>query len=194
MDSLAEQYIIDIIKQEMQIPDDRIWIRDQNVVIPNDQDLFVAVGFTDGRIMSARNQTFSDTVDGSEVMKERQRICVAENIQIDIQSRSNESILRRWEAIAALRSVYSEQVQESGYFKIFRIPTSFINTSETEGAEKINKFSITIVCHVWYSKEKIISSPNGDWYDNFDTRVDDKTTIKEAEGLIEFNITGETIT
>lgn len=194
MNNLAEQYIIDILKQEMSIPNNRIWIRQQNVVIPNDQDIFMAVGYVDGRIMSAVTETYMETVDGSEVMKERQRIREVENIQIDIQSRDTSAILRRKEVIASLRSIYAEQVQEKNAFKIFRIPTSFVNTSETEGAEKINKFSIIIVCHTWYNREKIISSSLGEWYDDFDTRVDDKKTIDDADGLIEFNIEGENIT
>lgn len=199
MEKLAESLLIDILSFEMGIVKSgesaRIWIRNQNVKIPNDDNLFMAVGMVDApRVLSVRNKTFTDTVDDEEVVKERQTINMLENIQVDIMSRNNDAINRRWEILAALQSVYASQVQEENAFKIFRIPANFVNTSDTEGAEKINKFSITIPVAVWYSKEKVISTPNGDWYDSFDTRVDDKDTIGELQGLIEFNIEGENIT
>lgn len=191
MDNLAESIIRDILIYEMQLENDRIWIRNQNVTIPaSDEELFLAVGMIDTKIMSARNETFSPD-DAPAELWERQRITARENIQVDIHSRNTDAINRRWEIVAAMRSVYAQQKQEEEYFKIFRIPSTFINSSDTEGAEKLNKFSIIIPCHVWYSKEKLISSPNGDWYDSFDTRVDDKDTIGTDTGLIEFNIDGD---
>ena len=189
MDKLSSSYIRDILIQEMSIPSDRIWIRDQNVKIPNDDDLFIAVGMVDTQIISVRNRPVSDGDNLNEVTTVNAR----ENIQVDIQSRNTDAITRRWEVLAALSSIYAVQVQEIGQFKIFKIPTTFVNSSETEGAEKVNKFSIIIPCFVWYSKEKLISTPEGDWFTTFPTRVDDENTIGEDEGLFEFNASGDEV-
>ena len=121
-------------------------------------------------------------------MKEKIKVVMRENIQIDIFSRNTDAITRRWEIQAAFRSVFSTQVQEENKFKIFAHSSSFVNTSSTEGAERINKFSITIPTHVWYAKSKEISTVNGDYYDKFSARVDDSQTIGEVDGLFEINI------
>ena len=185
MDKLAAQVIIDILVEEMGLSDQNIWIRNQNVVIPNNNELFLAVGMVDTQVMSVRNIP----VDEASGLSEMQRITMRENIQIDIHSRDTTAILRRFEILAALVSVYSQQLQEQYNFKIMKIPTSFLNTSGTEGAENINKYSLIIPCFTWFSKSKAISEENGDYYDEFSTRVDDEETIGEVDGLFEFTIT-----
>lgn len=185
--SLAEQVIIDILTQEMGLAAEQIWIRDQNRKIPETPGLFVIVGLVDGRPIGIDN-TVVPTEDG---MKEIQQTVALENIMIDLVSKNNEATLRRWEVVLALRSIYSIQMQEKNWFKVFRIPRSFVNASSAEGGSQINRFSVTVPCHVWYRKEKVLSSPNGDYYDDFDTRVDDAKTIGTEHGIIEFNITDE---
>lgn len=185
MIKLAEQIIIDIIRQEMKIKKDRIWVRNQNRVIPEDDGLFLVVGFVDGQTISSVNNT-APTDDG---MTETQQVIVRENIQVDILSRNNDALMRHWEVTAALHSIYAQQAQEANYFKIFRIPTTFINTSGAEGGSTLNRFTLIIPCHVWYYKQKVLSSPNGDYFDKFGTRVDDEASIGEDHGIIEFELT-----
>lgn len=185
MDKLASSIIRDILIEEMQIPTNQIWIRNQNVVIPNDDEIYIAVGMIDTQVMSVQNVPV-DEVSG---LSEKQRVNMRENIQIDIHSRDQKAINRRFEVLAALVSVYSVQLQEQYGFRIFDIPTSFLNTSGTEGAENINKYSLVVPCFTWFEKAKAISTVNGDYYETFDTRVDDEETIGEVDGLIEFTIT-----
>ncbi len=123
-----------------------------------------------------------------ETLKELSHVINGEHIQIDIFSRSIEAVQRRWEPIAALKSIYSQQQQEAEEFKIFSIPQSLVNTSETEGGSRLNKFSMVITCHVWYRKEKVLLSDGDDYYDDFHTRVDDERTIGTGHGIIEFEI------
>ncbi|MGH9678180.1 MAG: hypothetical protein ACRD36_13835, partial [Candidatus Acidiferrum sp.] len=61
MKSLAEQIIVDILTEEMQLPADTIWIRDQNQVIPNDSRLYVTVGFVDGQMIGT--EAYQGAVD-----------------------------------------------------------------------------------------------------------------------------------
>jgi len=187
MNKLSSQIIIDIISREMSLGGNDIWIRDQNRKIPNDNGLYAIVGMIDSVPISSNSRVYFDAPD----MKEEQSIQLRENIQIDILSRSNDALIRRWEIMAALKSLYAVQQQEKYGFKISRLPNSFINSSAAEGGSQLNRYSLNFACLVWYKKVKVLNPDNGDYYDDFDTRVDDYITIGEDNGLIEFNITGD---
>lgn len=182
MNLLAEQIIVDIIRQEMELDVNSVWIRDQNKDIPLDDGLYVIVGLTDSKTISSSNSFDTDTNE------EIQEAVVSENIQIDIFSSSKDLISRRWEIIAALHSVLSRQKQEENNFKIFRNPNSFVNASGAEGGSNIIRYSTNFTCHVWYRKEKVIQSEAGDYYNDFSQRVDDVGSIAEDNGIIEFEI------
>lgn len=115
----------------------------------------------------------------------------AENIQIDVVSRSNDALLRRWEVVAALRSIYAQQQMEKYGFKIARLPNSFVNSSAAEGGSQLNRFSLSFKCLVWQQKEKVLTPEGSEYYDDFSTRVDDAATISEETGIFEFEITAE---
>lgn len=187
MNSATESIIVDIIRDQMGLTNSQIWVRDQNRKIPNDTGLYLIVGMTDARGLSSTSYLKDDGANTVEVGE----VQFSENIQIDILSRSNDAILKRWEIPIALKSIYAQQKQEQHNFKISRISRSFVNTSIAEGGSQLNRFSLSFPCLVWYRKEVVLSPTGGDYYDDFDTRVDDKNTIGEDEGLIEFNIQAE---
>lgn len=195
--TLAEQIVIDILKSEMEIPNDDIWIRDQNRKIPPDDRLYVIVGMIDSAGMSSK--TFMDErttpqPDPDPPLVEQieiNRVQLRENVQIDILSRSNAAITRRWEILAALRSIYAQQKQEENYFKIFRMPSNFVNTSNAEGGSQLNRYTVTVPCFVWYKKEKVLAPDGDQYYDEFRTRVDDEKTIGTPDGIFEFTIAAE---
>lgn len=182
MKPLAEQIIVNILNSEMCLPPNHAWIRNQNQEFPNTDDLFAVVGMVDSKVLASVNTV----TPNSTGMLETQQVQSIDHIQIDLLSRNNEAVFRRWEVIAALKSVYSEQLQELNSFKIYQIPVSFVNTSLAEGGSQINRFSITIACQVWYMKQKQLTSIYGDYFDEFSVRVDDETTIDTANGIVEF--------
>lgn len=187
MNNLTESIVVDIIRNQMGLVNNQIWIRDQNRKIPNDKGLYLIVGMTDARALSSKSSMI--TKDGDQV--ELGEVQFLENIQIDILSRSNDAINRRWEIPIALKSIYAQQKQEENFFKINRLSRSFVNSSLAEGGSQLNRFTLSFSCLVWYKKETVLDPDGGDYYDDFDTRVDDKNTIGEPEGLIEFNIQAE---
>ncbi|WP_299074737.1 hypothetical protein [uncultured Paraglaciecola sp.] len=184
METLAEQTIVDILGNQMDLDSQRVWIRDQNKKIPQGDGLFVIVGMISSKPFSVNK--YSTPTDDDTGLKEIQTVIAQEQIQIDIISRNTDAITRRYEILTALNSTYAVQKMEAGNFKIFKMPTAFLNASEAEGGSRINRFSVTVTAHVWYRKE--IELASGDFYNDFDTRVDDKETIDEADGLIEFTI------
>jgi hypothetical protein len=143
-----------------------------------------------GETWDQPNQTFDQLPPTQVQISEMQ---AREMVQIDVLSRSNDGIFRTWEVIAALNSIFSEQTQETNSFKIFRIPTNFINTSSAEGSSIINRYTITFPVFVWYRKGVILTLNGGDYYDDFTTRVDDEKTIGTETPLIQFEINQEGI-
>ncbi len=192
MNKLAPQIIIDILTEEMQLDPKTIWLRDQNRKIPDDKTMFLVVGLIDAHPMSNVTYMKEETVASVTTQHEINEVMMQEFIEIDIMSRNNDALLRKWEVVAALQSFYAQQQQELNNFKIFRIPGTFVNTSGAEGGSNINRYSITATCFVWYRKDKILKSPLGDYYDDFNQRVDDEQTIGTPTPLFEFEITPDT--
>lgn len=188
MDSLSSQLLVEIITQEMSMPVNSVWLRDQNRMIPNDNGLYIIAGIVGAFTMANETRMKEVPIEDGVEVHQISEIQQQENIQIDIISKSNDAIFRNWEVIAALQSFYSQQIQEKYNFKIFRIPRSFINLSSGEGGSIINRYSITVSAMVWYRKDTILTSPLGDYYDDFRTRVDDEKTIGTDKPLIEFEI------
>lgn len=192
MNKLASQFIIDIINNEMDMPPNAVWLREQNRTIPNDNGLYIAVGLVSAQTIGNTTEmvTLNNPDTNLPTQYEINTVQQQEAIQIDILSSAsnNYAMLRNWEVIAALQSFYSQQIQEQNDFKIFRIPRSFVDTSSAEGGSMLQRYTITIMAFVWYRKQKIF----GDYYDDFTVRVDDEKTIGTATPLIEFEITPET--
>ncbi|PHS61070.1 MAG: hypothetical protein COB09_19165 [Thalassobium sp.] len=185
MDKLASQIIVDIIQNQMALPATDVWVDELNYIIPTGEDIKVSVGMSDATVMSSGDSEleFRDP-DTYEI----QQVQMRENIQIEIFARSASALLRRWEVVAALNSIYSEQQQEFYGFKIFSIPNSFINTSVAEGGSQLARFTLSFACFVWYRKERLLTTGGKQYYDTFKTRVDDEKTIGTPTGLIEFTI------
>lgn len=195
-EQLASQVIIDILNQEMCMPANAVWLRQQNRTIPNDNGLYIAVGLvgaqTIGNVTSMVTQINPITNELAEY--QLSQVIQQEAIQIDLLSsaESNHAMLRNWEVVAALQSFYSQQLQEANYFKIFRVPRSFVDTSSAEGGSMLQRYTITIIAFVWYRKLTLLNSPLGDYYDDFTTEVNDDVSINTTTPLFEFEITPST--
>lgn len=120
---------------------------------------------------------------------EDQGIVSSESLQIDILSRTNSARDSRYSVLLALTSLFSNQKQEENGFRIFRIPTSFINNSVLEGGSKITRYTIRVNCYVGQSQRKEIVQTGGtrNVYEVFPLRVDDEESIETSTGIIEIN-------
>lgn len=188
MNKTPEQLIVDILKNEMSLDASRVYVGNQNIKMPTDSELFIIVSMLHEKIIASLNSNFEKIIPPSTDLSffERQEIVTRVDLQVDILSRNDNARLRRWEVIAALSSIYSLQKQEENDFKIFKIPSSFVNTSHAEGGSNINRFSITIPILGWYRKDKIVKGY--DYYDTFIQKVDDEKSIETLKGIIEFTI------
>ena len=157
----VEEYVVDIIRTELGLDQQHIWIQSQNRKIPpNSNDLYVVVGVVDFLPISSKSYYLSETD------KERQILYGRANIQIDIFSRSNEARIRRGEILMALNSFYSKGIQDSKQFRIFELPSTFINLSGLAGGSDINRFTMRFYAMIAESKEK-----SSDYYDTFNENL-----------------------
>ena len=156
-----EEYFVDIIRKEMNLDQQHVWIQAQNKKIPpNSNDLFVVVGCVDFKPISSKSYFLPHT------QKEKQIVYGRAQIQVDIFSRSNEARIRRGELLMALNSYYSKGVQDKKQFKIFELPTSFINLSGLAGGSDINRFALRFYAMIAEEKEK-----SSDYYDVFNAEI-----------------------
>ena len=187
-----EKIILDIIIKEMELPkhhgsDDRNREIPVGVIGFNDSVL----GATEKLQIAVQNvgsfpyssRTIVTPVEGQDQMQEENIVTSAEDIQIDIMSKNLDARQRRFEILMALKSIYSQQMQEKEGFKIHRIPQTFTNSSGAEGGSNLNRFSVVVRCFTCYNKIKISS----EYFNDFSARVDDEDTIDQPDGLIEIN-------
>lgn len=157
----VEEYIVQIIQNQMALPNGNIWIASQNRKIPtNSNDLFCIIGTVNFRPISSKSR-FNDIT-----LQEEQTVYGRADVQIDLMSRSNEARERRFEILMALNSFYSKNIQDANCFRIFELPRDFINTSGLQGGSDINRFTLIIPTMV--SQTKIISA---DYYDTFSGEI-----------------------
>ena len=173
----VEEYVVDIIRNEMGLDQQHVWIQSQNRKIPpNSQDLFVVVGCIDFKPISSKS--YFDPATNIE----RQVAYGRAQVQVDIFSRSNEARIRRSELLMALNSFYSKGVQDSKQFKIFELPSSFINLSGLAGGSDINRFAMRFYAMISEVKEKSSS-----YYDTFNAEIHSESEkgvdIMELENL-----------
>jgi len=184
------QIIVDIIKTHMNLDSQLVFIENKNHNIDTTANLQVTVRPTEGIVISSTSHIHEDSGD----VYERSAVTVRQNVVVDIMSAvegvdaNNDAMSRRWEVIAALGSIYSQQKQNQHDFKILKIPNSFLDTSAAEGGSQLNRYTLSFATLVCYKKDTLLSADSSEYYDSFGTRVDDEDTIGGAEGLFEFTI------
>lgn len=184
MKRLTAQIIIDIIREEMTIPSNQIWIRNQSTKIPNDNNLYIIVGVISSIPQS--NNVYMATVQDMQIQINQSNI--KEMVQIDVVSHANVALTAYNDVIMALNSYYSQQQQELNNFRIYPLGINVADTGSAEGASMLNRYSITVPVMAWYRKEKLLNSPLGDYYDDFTARVDDDNSIGTDKPIAEFEI------
>lgn len=161
MKQQVEEYIVDIIKNQMGLDNNHCWIATQNRKIPQQaQELFCVVGTSMFKPISSKSRWNPDT------QTEVQEVYGRADIQIDLFSRNNDARIRRDEVLMALNSYYSANVQDNGCFRIFEIPQFWNNTSYLEGGSSLNRFTLIIPTMVWKTKEVSF-----DYYDKFSASI-----------------------
>ena len=152
----------DILQTQLSIPSDHIYLWDQKVMQPTDNQLYIAVSMS--RCKPFGNVFQPLATDGSMV---NQFVSMYADIDIDAISRGPAARDQKEQILLALNSVYSQQQQEANGFYIGKIPISggFINLSQVDGAAIPYRYRIT------YAMQYAATlNSNVPYYDTFQTQ------------------------
>lgn len=150
------ELVCDIIRTEMNLDDDRVWIWDQKIPEPKDSNIYVVLSVLACKPFS--NITKFDGATGTDIQSTNFQATVS----IDIKSRSTEALNRKEELLMSLASTYAEQQQELNGFFVSTLPTSFVNLSDQDGAAIPYHFNISIAIQYAVTKTKTVP-----YFDNF---------------------------
>ena len=143
--------IKNIIKSEMDLPDERIFYYNQDYVLPEDKGLWVIVGFQGSKLYFNRSSTFTDEKGN---FSERQNVNTQEQISVQLMSFNLEALERKEEVPQALASIYSQNIQRQCGFKIAPI-MNVADASYLEGPEITYRFDWMVTVLSWYEKVKL---------------------------------------
>ena len=154
--------ICKIIKHELDLTDNQIWIYNQKWDVPNDFGTYYVVSLMGQRIIGNVCRE-KPTANG---MLAYQSVHCLGNFVVDLFSRSSNAREALYKVLMAFNSTYAQQVQEANGFQIARNSFQVTNTSEVEGVAELTRFSISF--NVTYMSELYKSI---DYFDTFDKEV-----------------------
>lgn len=157
--------VCDIIQNQMNLAVGRVFLWDQKIFDPIDNDIYVVVGVL-------REKPFGNVIEfngAGSGLAGMQYCNVMTTLSIDAISRGPAARDRKEEIIMAFMSVYAQQQMEANSFSIGRIPVGFINLSIQDGAAIPYRFNINV--NVQYTVAKTVSVPY------FDTFVQPSVTV-----------------
>lgn len=137
----------------------RVYLWDQKINEPTDNAPWIAVSLLTCKPFG-NNITYASDSGLSSV----QSVNMQGTVTIDIISRGPAARDFKEFVLMALNSVYSEQQQEANSFYIGRIPTSFVNLSQVDGAALPYRYQISVA--IQYCVTNNISVQ---YFNDFDT-------------------------
>ena len=147
--------VCDIIQNQLGLDDDQVYLWNQDFIIPPDDRVYLIVALQSSKMFGSGSQ-----FDGNMIETFSQN--VRDILTIDIVSKSFDSIEDMGSVTGALRSTYSQQVQQLNGFYIANLPQQINTVNELEGTTILYRFNFPIA--VQYFKEE---SSQSDYYDKF---------------------------
>lgn len=152
------ELVCDIIRRVMGLGTDQVWMYNQKIKIPEDSRLYVAVG-----VLACKPFANGSRIDGSGAgLDSVQSTNFQATLSLDIFSRNMSALYRKEEMLMALKSPYSTRQQEANSFKVFSIPTNFVNLSAVDGAAIPYHFSVNVNCQ-YFVRQTIVE----DYFNEF---------------------------
>ena len=156
--------LMEIISKEMGLDFSRISFWNQKWELPDDAGLYILVSIPGRKIVTNNRRPSSTGWDNVE-----QYSNVAATVDVNVVSRSEESINQVEDALMALSSPYSVSQQEANSFSISRIPSMVNDLSSLDGAAIPYRFMFSVVVNYCVSKKKAS--------EYFDTFQDDALVV-----------------
>lgn len=154
----ALTWLCKVLKTELELSDDQVFLWDQKLIIPNDFRMYVAVGTVSCKPF-ANTRAYDPSGSGLNTVQSTNFLC---NASIDIYSRGVDARDRKEEIVMALKSQYAQQVQQAYGFFIAGLTSSFLNLSEIDGPAIPYRYMIQVALQYKITKTKAV-----DYYDDF---------------------------
>lgn len=155
------ELIKNILDEEMEMPEGRVWAYNANVNIPKDGKLFIILSYI-SRTPWTNNIKYEATSTG---MQSHQSINLVEHILISLISQNTDARERAYEAILAMNSYFSQDLQGKNKIHISTIG-EIIDRSFLEASSRLNRFDTEIKVFRSFDKIKDV-----DYYDKFNVEV-----------------------
>lgn len=136
----AAKIIADILVAQLGLLPGHIMLTNQKWFIPEDQGLYVAIGYVSGKVQGQNN--YSVPTGGG--MTEIQQISMLYEISIDLMSYDDSARVKKELAYMGLMSVASQQIQELHNVQVARQPTPFQDISMLEESGRLNRYQALI--------------------------------------------------
>lgn len=152
----------DIIKTELGLEDDQIYIYNQKFNMPADGRLYIAVGVGNVKPFSNINRPVS-TESG---LQSEQVANFASNHDVNIVSKDEAAIDRKEEVMMSFASDYAQKQMAANNFYVAPLTNQFVNLSDIEGSARLFRFNLSVMLQ--YAIRKTTSV---DYYDTFDEQI-----------------------
>jgi hypothetical protein len=140
-----DKILADIIQTHMIIPDGRIVLYNQDFDKPTDRELFIVISTGPSTVIGNTN-TFDDSTD-----EEISSTVLRTQLIVELTSYDKSAKLRSHEVWQAIRSTYSQQIQETNNIQISR-GGDILDISGVDGAKSLNRSQVPI--YINYVKTK----------------------------------------
>ncbi len=158
--------IAEIIQKEMDIPKGFVVLTEQKVNIPpNHRGLWISINDMGGAPIGVSNKAVCDGQEGTPPgpgMTEIQEVAMHHVLQIDILSFDGSARVRKEEIPMSLASIFAKNQMEKYCVQIAQHPTPFINTSDLEETERLERYTTETALMALHRKEKPVL-----FYDKF---------------------------
>lgn len=167
---LIESILAELVRDFFGLDDDRVWIADQNRIIPKDTGLFACV-----KMLWCNAKSNAQTFDAS-TKKVLQSVVMTGQAQIDIFSRDNSALQQYPFLIAMLRSPEALESMQINSYQIAQIPSEVSNVSSVVGSEEYYHYTIRFTCNWVVNKTESVN-----YYDTFEVEVGDERKLPEFD-------------
>ncbi|MEZ5691192.1 MAG: hypothetical protein R3D71_05970 [Rickettsiales bacterium] len=190
MNRLVEQLVVEILRKQLNLDENRVIIGLLNKKAPRDDKMYITVSSVSDMVYGSTNKIIEKVKieDGTIQYFERQETSNEELVQIDVMSYSKDALLRHKEVVTAVNSVYSKQLQEKYNFTLAKVFNA-INASHLEGSGKLTRIVYTLKALTFFRKD--IELNPSDSFNEFTIGVDNAETIETDKRLIELKFSGE---
>jgi len=138
----------EILQREMNLSNGRVYLWDQKINQPIDNDLFIAVSVPSARPFGNSNRFNGATAESDQF------VSMQATVDVDLISRGPAARDRKEDLILALDSDYARYQQDANSFFISKLDSRFINLSEIEGSAIPYRYRITVKLQYAYIKAR----------------------------------------